>query len=171
MDFYTYGDSFQVFILNPEGVGVTGDWAPFLIFKLLKKEIQWNKVKKTEGKRMKGFYLNLYICLFGVFLLSREFFTNIETSPLLVKGCNFWHSWPLSSEGSLACHTYCDTGHPFILVISEDPVTLAPIVERLAVKLSLPVFTTKVCHGCDSNSQPSASGTNALTHTDTAAMI
>ena len=22
-----------------------------------------------------------------------------------------WHSWPLSSEGSLACYTYCDTGH------------------------------------------------------------
>ena len=31
------------------------------------------------------------------------------------------HSWPLSSERSLACHTYCDTGHPFIMVISEDP--------------------------------------------------
>ena len=30
------------------------------------------------------------------------------------------HSWPLSSEGSLACHTYCDTGHPFKMVISED---------------------------------------------------
>ena len=30
------------------------------------------------------------------------------------------HSWPLCSEGSLACHTYCDTGHPFIMVISED---------------------------------------------------
>ena len=30
------------------------------------------------------------------------------------------HSWPLSSEGSLACHTYCDTGHPFIMVIFED---------------------------------------------------
>ena len=30
------------------------------------------------------------------------------------------HSWLLSSEGSLACHTYCDTGHPFIMVISED---------------------------------------------------
>ena len=26
-----------------------------------------------------------------------------------------------SSEGSLACHTNCDTGHPFIMVISEDP--------------------------------------------------
>ena len=32
-----------------------------------------------------------------------------------------WQLWPLSSEGSLACHTYCDTGQPFIMVISEDP--------------------------------------------------
>ena len=31
------------------------------------------------------------------------------------------HSGPLGSEGSLACHTYCDTGHPFKMVISEDP--------------------------------------------------
>ena len=30
------------------------------------------------------------------------------------------HSRPFSSEGSLACHTYCDTGHPFMMVISED---------------------------------------------------
>ena len=30
------------------------------------------------------------------------------------------HSWPVSSEGSLACHTHYDTGHPFIMVISED---------------------------------------------------
>ena len=29
--------------------------------------------------------------------------------------------WPLSSEGSLTRHTYCDTGLPFIMVISEDP--------------------------------------------------
>ena len=28
-------------------------------------------------------------------------------------------SWPLSSEGSITCHTYCDTGQLFI--ISEDP--------------------------------------------------
>ena len=32
-------------------------------------------------------------------------------------------SWPLSSEGYLACHTYCDTGH-------------SPIAESLAVELS-----------------------------------
>ena len=30
-----------------------------------------------------------------------------------------WHSWPLSREGSLACHTYCVTDQPFIIVLSE----------------------------------------------------
>ena len=30
-------------------------------------------------------------------------------------------SWPMSSERSLACLTYCDKGHSFIMVISEDP--------------------------------------------------
>ena len=29
-------------------------------------------------------------------------------------------SWALSSEGSLACHTYCYTGHPFSEVSSVD---------------------------------------------------
>ena len=41
------------------------------------------------------------------------------------------HSWPSSSEGSLVCQTYCDTGHAFIMVISEDPWDLH----------LLPVFT------------------------------
>ena len=31
------------------------------------------------------------------------------------------HSWPSTSEDSLACYTYCETGQPVILVISEDP--------------------------------------------------
>ena len=29
--------------------------------------------------------------------------------------------WLLSSEGSLACHTYCNTRHPFIMVVFGDP--------------------------------------------------
>ena len=33
-----------------------------------------------------------------------------------------WHSWPMSSEGCLACHIYCDTGQPFMM-------TLAPVAE------------------------------------------
>ena len=31
------------------------------------------------------------------------------------------HSCLLNSEGSSACHTFCVTGHPFIMIISEDP--------------------------------------------------
>ena len=49
------------------------------------------------------------------------------------------HLWPLSSESSLACQTYYDTGHLFMMVISE------------------------ICCGWDSNTQPSACGLNALT--------
>ena len=59
-----------------------------------------------------------FVCLFGIFRPIRELFTQMETSPLPVRG---WHSWQLSSEGSSVCHTYCDTEHPFIMVISEDP--------------------------------------------------
>ena len=29
--------------------------------------------------------------------------------------------WPMSSDGSLACHTFSNTGYPFIMIISEDP--------------------------------------------------
>ena len=31
------------------------------------------------------------------------------------------HLWTLNSEGSLACHTSCEAGHPFIMLISQDP--------------------------------------------------
>ena len=43
---------------------------------------------------------------------SGQLFGRDHTNSILV----FWHSLPISSEvgGSLACHTYCDTGYPFI---------------------------------------------------------
>ncbi|XP_078314780.1 von Willebrand factor A domain-containing protein 5A-like isoform X2 [Crassostrea virginica] len=31
----------------------------------------------------------------------------------------FQPSWPLTSEGCLACHTYCDTGHSFKMVLTR----------------------------------------------------
>ena len=46
----------------------------------------------------------------------------------------------------------------------RGPVTLTHITERLAEKLSVPIFTTKVCRDWDYNTQPSAWGVNALTH-------
>ena len=43
---------------------------------------------------------------------SREFVTTMKKSPFPTKGCKLGLR-QLSNEGSLACHTYCDTGHPF----------------------------------------------------------
>ena len=51
----------------------------------------------------------------------------------------------LSSEGSLACDTYCDIRIYCSSVYNghlRGPVTLAPNSECLAVELSLPVLTT-----------------------------
>ena len=57
------------------------------------------------------------------------------------------HSWPLSSEGSLACHTYWDREHPCIMVIWHTPV-----FEFLAVELLLLGLTTYVW--CDRGLTP-----------------
>ena len=45
----------------------------------------------------------------------------------------------------------------------RGPKTRTPSAEHLAVEMSQTVFTTYVCHGWDSNTQPSAYGANALT--------
>ena len=59
-----------------------------------------------------------------------------------------------------------------MMVISEDPwLTHSPIAECLAVELSLPVFTTYVFRGWDSNTQPSICGAKALTHCANAAVV
>ena len=67
---------------------------------------------------------SLFVCLFGVYRPTQEFYSYGEVT-IAGEGLKIltyaWHSWPLSSEASLACHTHCDNGHPFIMVISEDP--------------------------------------------------
>ena len=55
--------------------------------------------------------LNIYFCL------TREF--KLIWRPHHYQF--FGHLQPLSSEGSLACHTHCYTGHMFIMVIPENP--------------------------------------------------
>lgn len=79
---------------------------------------------------------------------TQEFFKNVETSPLSVKGYKLWpvlgtHShiieqWWLFSMPHLLWH--CDTSHTFIIVISED-LWHSPIAGRLAVDLSQLVLT------------------------------
>ena len=75
---------------------------------------------------MKGQYLlDRFFCLFGVFRPTREFFTRLESEnhcllmPQILT--NARHLLSLNDKGSLACRTYCGTGHSFKLVISDDP--------------------------------------------------
>ena len=65
----------------------------------------------------------LFLCGFSSHSRIFHSFGNVTIAG---EGLQIWtyarHLWPLlSSEGSLACHTYCDTGHPFMMVISKDP--------------------------------------------------
>ena len=71
-------------------------------------------------------FISLFVCLFwGVFRPNREIFFSYGDDTIAGEGLQILtyarYSWPLSSEGSLACHTHYDTGHLFIMVISEDP--------------------------------------------------
>ena len=73
------------------------------------------------------------------------------------------HSWPLSTESSLACPPTVTRASVYNSRL-RGPVTLTPIAERFAVELSLPVFTIPVCRGRNSNTQPSACRVKAVTH-------
>jgi hypothetical protein len=68
--------------------------------------------------------------LFTVLRPAKEFFTYMEMSPLPVKGCKILafarRSGPLSSEGSLLCHTRCDTGPRFFLSHPKDRPIQSP---------------------------------------------
>ena len=112
-----------------------------------------------------------FVCLF-VCDFTRIFYTYGDvtiTGVGLQILTDAWHSLPLSCEAPLACHTYCDTGirlywsfprtrdtHIYCRSISNGAVTT--------------VFTTTVCRGWVSNTQPSACGPNALTRCATAAV-
>ena len=43
------------------------------------------------------------------------------------------HLWPLSSGGSFACHTYCDTRHPYILLLGFEHPTFRMRGERFKI--------------------------------------
>ena len=81
------------------------------------------------------------IFFFGVFRPTRGFFTRMETSPLPVKDCKF--CLMLGTYGHWAVRLRVEqAGKSVYNVQYRGPVTLTPIAERLAVDLSLHVFTT-----------------------------
>ena len=68
---------------------------------------------------------NHKVCLFWMFSSHSRIFHLCEDVTITGEGLQILtyarYSWQLSSEGSLTFHTYCNMGHPFIMVISEDP--------------------------------------------------
>ena len=107
--------------------------------------------------------VDTYTSIYFSSLVDHIYSTEIKFKKWKVKIACFWG---LFSSHSRIFHSYGDvniageglqiliyarffgmphhfgTGHPFILIISERPVTLTPIAEHLAVELSLPVVTT-----------------------------
>ena len=84
--------------------------------------IEWNTLKNEALNRIGLFYL--FVCLFRVYRPTLEFSHSYGDVTITGEGLQILtyarQSRPLSSKGYLVRHTYCDTGHPFIMVISED---------------------------------------------------
>ena len=91
-------------------------------------------------------------CLFRVFHPPENFNSYVI---LLGEGLQILtyarHSWPLSSEGSLACHTYCGTGHPFITLISKDPWNSYLLPSVWQWSCSYPFLRLRFCFDRGSN--------------------
>ena len=123
-------------------------------------------VKKTLLKLSMDWYCFVFVFICLWFFVPLENFSRIWRRHQILTYA--WYLWPLSSEGYLSCHTSCDTGHPFIMVISEDPwhSHLMPIVwhwscHYLFLRLSYVAGIRT----------PSACGANTLTNCATTAAI
>ena len=87
-----------------------------------------------------------FICLFVIFLRTQEIVHSYGDMTITSEELQILtlarHLRPLSSEGSLAYHAYCDKGSSVYNGHLRRPVSLTSIAERLTVELSLPAFTT-----------------------------
>ena len=88
--------------------------------------MDWQNGRKLEMYDMKFFATIKLVCLFVWGLSSpSRMFHSYGGIAITGEGLQILtyarHSWPLSSEGSLACHALLWHGHPFIMVVSEDP--------------------------------------------------
>ena len=112
-------------------------WKP-ICSKMPREKIKLRAVIMPFGYLKQAYYIMLFpkgvimrsvfVCLFFLFVCL-GFIVPLDNFSLIWRRHHYslqiliyaWHSWPLSSECSLACHTYCDMGHPFIMGFSMDP--------------------------------------------------
>ena len=93
-----------------------------IVIKIIQKPVIKKPIITQVLQKPKRLFVCLIVCL-GSTSLSRIFhsYGDVTITGEGLQICTYArHSWSLSSEGSSACHTYCDTGHPFIMVIYED---------------------------------------------------
>ena len=87
----------------------------------------WNNPKSECLIRRKAVKLDFMkrtkmFCLFvWGFAFHSRIFDSYRGVTITGKGVRIFTYTRHSSKGSLACHTCCDTEHPFIMVISGDP--------------------------------------------------
>ena len=99
---------------------------PFNVFICIALYLKWQYLPKIfirTRKNVKTLYSNFIgFCLFVCLLSHSRIFHSYGVVTVAGEELRILtYARQLSSEGSLACHTYCDKGHPFIMVISEDP--------------------------------------------------
>ena len=110
------------------------------------------------------FNSNKIVCLFGVFRPTQYSYPIHSYEDVTITGEELnilkyaFELWPFSSEGPSVWHTYCDTGHLFMIVISDDPWHSHLLLSVLQSRYHY-LF---LC-GWDSNTQPSVCKVNALT--------
>ena len=102
-------------------------------------QIIFNHITIIYNKRYDAIVCVVKIFVWGGLLRPTwEFFTHLETSPLLVKSCKFWPilgshghwQWGFFSVPHILWHgSFVYIGH------LQGPVTLGPIAERLAVEI------------------------------------
>ena len=139
------------------------------------------KDRSTSGNSLAKFKVvwetSLYISIVGFFLLSFTSHSRLHSyGDITITGEGLqiltytWHSG--CSEGYLACNTYCDTSHPFIMVISEDPwhSHILPSVWQWSCHYVPICFYDLGLWHLGFNTHDTACGANALTDCATAAV-
>ena len=107
---------------------------------LLLKFLEYH-VFNTQLRYTKMYNIGWFVCLFGVYCPTREFLTQMETSPLPAKGCKFWPM--LGTYGHWAVRVHLLQHGPTVYNGHlRGTVSLTPNAERLALGLLLPVSTT-----------------------------
>ena len=94
-----------------------GFWAEMIF------TVQWYTLLHGRLRLLTGSNPYSNLCLFVCsFTFHSRIFTHMETWPSSIKSFKFWPNSIFSTQGHwavnyLACHTYCDTGQPFIMDI------------------------------------------------------